>query len=300
MTVVPPALLQTNPRHYRRAAVIGFGLLAVAELLLALSNFPGPLARGVVLWPGLHAVWCALLLCVALWMKPETFSRTSVRSLMVALAVVPTYAVVWSRHAELAASTMPWAPFQGIKLISLGLGSIVFAPYWLHAALILGFAVESVALWRALSLATQANVAGVNEPLFTIMFSAVALGILGFRWQRDVFERRMLAYEMRAAFVTRLGQLFLQVRDQCNTPLQTLKAGLKLLEQEGHVAAETRERMTRAVARLAALNEEFSRYEKGIEWTGKELEPEQQEEFHRWLTGVEQETSRNRPGPLHH
>ncbi len=283
---IPEAVLTRNPAHYRRLLYLGLIMLVATQTLFATSNLLMGFAHLVVL-PAAHVVWCLALGVFIYYSRGDLLARPAVRAVIVALGVAPVYLTIWLRHTVLASSGLDWIPFQGIKLMVIGLGIVVPGPYWLHVLLIAAFAVEALLLWSKLDLAVRANVSVVDEPMFTMMFIVVALGLLAFRWQHDVLERRMLALELRAAFVSRMAHLFLRVRDQFNTPLQTLRSGIALLEARNDLPPAAAERMQRAVDRLAALNNEFVRYEKAIRWTGDELE---EGELDRWLTSLEPES----------
>jgi hypothetical protein len=193
---------------------------------------------------------------------------------------VPLYAAVWIRHAELGELDLLWSPLQGLRIVVLGLGVIVPGPYWLNLLLIMGFAVEAAVIWQVFGLARNPNIPTANEPIFTVLFFVVAVGLLAFRWQHEQMARRLIVVELRARVLSTIARVFLRVRDQANTPLQNLKLGLALLEMRGHGSEDTTERMRRAIDRITELNGEFSRYESAVEWSGEEL---QEDAVERWL-----------------
>jgi hypothetical protein len=169
---------------------------------------------------------------------------------------------------------MLWVPFLGMKLIILTLAVTNPGPYWLNLLLLGGFAVESMILWLTLHIGALPASAVAGEPWFTAMFFVISAGLILFRWQNDILEKQLIAAELRSKILSRVAHLFLQVRDQANTPLQQLILAVELLDRGASTPQEQSEGMRRALHRLTELNQSFSKYNELIRWDSGELDPD--------------------------
>jgi hypothetical protein len=105
-----------------------------------------------------------------------------------------------------------------------------------------------------------------GEPLRTFLYGAFAFAIL-YRRARDLqLERELIRREQEALVVERLARVALAVHDMTNSPLQTLVASAAIIETDPSQASSVAGGMVRAVAKLEALNDALSAYQKRIVW----------------------------------
>jgi hypothetical protein len=282
-----PASELHDQKRLRRTLMLAALLVAVTQTIFAASALA--FGRSPMFWmPAAHALLCMGGVVALTFWTPKTSRMISLFSVSL---IAPAFLVIWFRHSELAAMDVTWSPFQGIKLLMIGLAFIVPGPYWLNFMLMTAFLIQAFLLWWVLDLGALATAATANEPWFTLMFYVVAAGLLTYRWRHEALERRFWNTEIRSRMLTDIAHMFLRVRDQANTPLQNLQLGLALLKAKGE-SPEITAPMERAVSRLTELSQEFSKYEDAIDWSGDELTEGDQQQ----LAGSLREEDRRRDG----
>jgi hypothetical protein len=234
--------LQTAWRQTLAGATIGFGGdLIGATITLALGRGGlGNMLRFA------HAGLC-LAVMLALIAGRRRLSLRSVLMLFV-LLVLPVYALipVWTAavpEAQLSES------FIAYKMAIMALALLTPSSLLLGLALVGAFTAEAVVTW-CFGLAGHLP----SEPWITLFYGAFAAGLLVHRASERALSRRLWRAHAEAAALERLARVSLEVRDQVNTPLQTLELGLDLLARRCPKELTVVERLRHAVTRLSALS----------------------------------------------
>ncbi|HEX6837738.1 MAG TPA: hypothetical protein VF334_14260, partial [Polyangia bacterium] len=129
--------------------------------------------------------------------------------------------------------------------------------------LILVTAADALALYWMLGFGALKDRLSVTEPWTTLVFMAVGIVALLQRDQRRVASLALLRAEARASEQHRRAAMLLALRDQLNTPLQTLVIGAARLtaRDPGHDLS----RVQAAIDRLVALSRELARLDIPLE-----------------------------------
>lgn len=236
-----------------------------------------------------HVIVALLVAWAALRMGRLTLPRVVVSEL---LLITPMYYEVWSRHAWLMELGTQFTPFQGLKLIVIGLAVVVPAPVWLHMIWLAGFGVLSAVVWYRIELAGLPTAYLADEPWFTVMFFVTGLGLLVYRWHSQNLAHKLMAAEARSRAIAGVARLFLRMRDETNTPLQNLRLGLELGAQRHPEETDLLGKMRAALDRIEASRGVLSRYDHLISWDGSELRADP--EFEALLAELEHEAKNER------
>jgi hypothetical protein len=157
------------------------------------------------------------------------------------------------------ASGRAFEPFLGAKIAMLSIPLIAGRRIWLGALLVLLFLTESMVLYSTLHMASMRDRITLGEPWTTFLFALFALGYLVVREQRRIASVRLLRAEAASFALHRQAMLLLAVRDQINSPLQTLIAGVEVLPR-----GEPVERVRVAIDQLASIGRELTDFSQGI------------------------------------
>jgi hypothetical protein len=238
----------------------GAAVFAVVTILLALGWAPlmraqigDPFALSVLMSIG--AAGTVLALLYATRSRP---TQRRGRAALLALFAVVLLAVSLHPRAFIVAGR-PFNPFIGQKILMVTLG--VTAAGWSSWALplIVGTAVEALALYFALGFDALKDRISVVEPWVTLVFMATGIAALMLRDQRRVASVALLRAEAEAMAWHRRAVILLALRDQLNTPLQTLVLGAKRLELG--TPARDLPRLRASIDRLVALSRSLAHLE---------------------------------------
>lgn len=205
---------------------------------------------------GLGVLGCAALGTLLLMRNrpSETWSRfVTVALVMCALPVI-SY-----DQWLLLAQPRPFAPLLGHKLLMVGVGLTAARSRWLSLGLIVLTLAVALGLYFYLDLDAHKDRITVVEPLVTVIFAVVGVAAMTLREQRRIGSLRLLRAEAAASTLHQRAVMLLALRDQLNSPLQTLlltAAHLEALEP-GQDLTTLRE----CIARLTALSRELARVE---------------------------------------
>lgn len=255
-------VVHEGERAWRSAFAVSL-LVGVAEVGFALIDFrifPDlllPLLRCA------HAILCAG--CVALLMSRKGSPTVRLGNMVFALVALPFFVIFWIAETKMAGLGKPWIPFIGHKLVMMGLALMAPASFWLSAGLIAGLTLESVALWFTFEEHVRA-MQGLWEPWVTLIIGGIGGALLVYRSRSLDVERRFSRARTRAENLQRLARLFLAVRDQTNTPLQTIEIASVLLRSRYPDAAQTLDRIDGAVTQLKELSQLLSGFEDLLLW----------------------------------
>jgi hypothetical protein len=152
-----------------------------------------------------------------------------------------------------AQAGVPYEAFAGNKLLLVGMALFLPRPLWLGLLLEAVFAAEAVGLYARLHMATIAERLCSPEPWATLLYAAVGVGLLVMREQRRVASVALLRLEAERSALQRRTLLYLALRDQINTPLQTLTMGAALMRIRLLLDLDEQRIVDEAVARLTAI-----------------------------------------------
>jgi hypothetical protein len=242
---------RADPQEAARSALAACLIVCVAQALYVLLDLP-LFGRGlVVLLDGLHA---ALAAGLALWLWRRRSPRpieSDAAFLLIALMYLPIF---WLAEFQGAALGLLREPLLGHKIVILGMALLAPSSLWLGAGLIAGFAVHGAVLLAALRAEGYRLVGMDAEPWVTGLFGAVSIAYLVSRATRRAMMQRLAHMRAEALANQRLAQLFLDLRDRANTPLQTLEMGTALLERRLPVERQVLAALRAAVARLREIS----------------------------------------------
>lgn len=194
-----------------------------------------------------------------LWERRDASERQSlVAFLFLALPLLPIF---WIAQSSAIGAGTPWSPFLGRKLLMLGLALLTPCSPRV-AALLLGlFMAESIVLWHHLGLAHNTTALAVGEPWVTLLYFAASLVLVVMRWRKRRLERRLMEAEAQTEALRQLVRVSISVRDQINTPLQSLEVGLKLLSMRVPQEREAIVRMDRSLRTLIEMSHALQRWD---------------------------------------
>jgi hypothetical protein len=198
--------------------------------------------------------------CVLAWLG-LTWRRPTERRGRLAILLLFAGALIGvslDQRAYLAIAR-PFTPFIGQKLLMVSLGLAAASWSWMGLPLILATAADAVMLYFVLGFGALKDRMAVVEPWVTLVYLVVAVIALVLRDQRRVASLAVLRAESEGSALHRHAVMLLALRDQLNTPLQTLVVGASRLE----LADPTHDlsRIRAALARLVALSRELAELE---------------------------------------
>jgi hypothetical protein len=117
--------------------------------------------------------------------------------------------------------------------------------------------IEAVAVWLWFDLAQASLAAAAGEPWVTLIFFVSAIIIVVQRWSRRQLARKLLEAEGETEVLRQLLPISLAVRDQVNTPLQTLELGVALLKMRHPGEQRTLDRMGHSLQKLIGISRSF-------------------------------------------
>jgi hypothetical protein len=228
-------------------ATIGAG---TTGLFFLLSAF-GPMSRpSLVLMTLLGATTLAYL--VASWRRPSER-----RALAIVLFLWGTGSALASYHQwQVLAVGRPYAPFLGHKLLLLVLPIAAASRLRLSLVLIVLTALNAVVLYFALHIGAHKDIVPLAEPWVTLGFGLTAVAVALADEQRRVASLEILRAESQNAALHRYAGLMLALRDQLNSPLQTMMLCAPQLELRYQAQAVAP--IFAAVTRLTTLSRELA------------------------------------------
>jgi hypothetical protein len=143
-------------------------------------------------------------------------------------------------QAHLLALDRPYQPLFAHKMLVVVLGLVAASRLWLGAVLISLTTAVGLAVFVLLDLGAHRALIAHSEPWVFLSFVMIGAGSLVMRAQRRVVSLQLLRAEGEAQALRRHASLFLALRDQLNTPLQTLVLAAAQLQDrhpDGDLAA---------------------------------------------------------------
>ena len=240
--------MSTGPEleESRRVTLAACALVACCQVafgVIDLSLF-GPVAAA------LDFVHAAVALVALAWLWKAAPGERGYELVFTLLAVIflPAIFVSEARGAELGHARDPLVPLQ---FLMLGVAALAPGRAPLGAT-ILGLVVaSSIAFWSWLQVEHPVPETH-GEPWMTIVYAGVAATLLALRVRRRAMMQDLATARAERDALARVARLCLAVRDQANTPLQTLEISTVLLGRMPDATPLT-PRMSRALARLRDL-----------------------------------------------
>ena len=232
-------------------------LLTVLGNLLGLIISVGLIGWTAVDWLRLAHASLAGLVFVHLRRREPVSVRYSIAAyLVVILPLVVTLPLMVDIQAALHGGENTL--FMTFFIVIMGVALLCPASVLLGAVLVLVFTAEAIVLWltamRGHPMAASVGSWGM------VLFAIIAVGVLLHRARQRKVAERLIQIEVELGTLERLSELSLEVRDQVNTPLQTLQLGVHALRRRApdgdHAVLD---RMDRAIARLTKLSRRLSR-----------------------------------------
>ena len=147
--------------------------------------------------------------------------------------------------------------FITFAIVIMGVALLTPSSVALGAILVLLFTAEAIALWLVATsdhpMASSVGAWGIA------LFAAISIGLLVHRRNQRALAERLVAVEVELGTLERLSAISREVRDQVNTPLQTLQLSVHALRRRAPDQHALLDRMDRAVDRLAKLSRRLSR-----------------------------------------
>ncbi len=162
-------------------------------------------------------------------------------------------AVLWLSADTQAASGRPFAPFNGIKILSILIA--IFCPSVRLGSLIIGVAVAQAFVQTAhWSAGVRSHLPPV-EPWQTFFVAGIAVGLLMARRRHAAIGEELARVQAEQSWLERVARLALFVRDLTQAPLRMVRDRLRVVQERHSDTAEPTARMERAVTRLEQLNQ---------------------------------------------
>jgi hypothetical protein len=233
--------------------------LALAVILFLVQGAFAVVERGALDGPlswmyATHAVLAAGIALVLYRLRPVD-PRWSLAAFVV--LVLPLLPIFWVSESIAIAAGRIWHPFIGRKLILLGLALLTPWSSAAAALLLTLFMTESVAVWMRLDLADEPIATAAGEPWVTLIFFVAGMLIILQRRHRRHLEHALLDVERERETLRQVVEVSTAVRDQINTPLQTLELSIALLARRHPEERRTLDRMARSLWRLVRVSRSF-------------------------------------------
>ncbi|HEX8793495.1 MAG TPA: hypothetical protein VF765_21280 [Polyangiaceae bacterium] len=147
------------------------------------------------------------------------------------------------------------------KLVMLGIALLAPADPLVPSILAIALGVQKVVLRYVVGVPQVAP----GEPWITLIFAAIAVGMLLSRASRREAIARAARVEAHAAALERVTRLLLTVRDRANTPLQTIALGTAIMTRRCASEQRVAAAMDRALRRLRRLSRALQRASQSFE-----------------------------------
>lgn len=235
----------------RRAALVFTGLLIIGSSAAWLF-WSLPSHAHMIACVAANLVLFALLLVYGA-------GRARFVNVVVLVGATITLAQIWITNDLAMHAGLHFRPFEGYKLLSLGLAILAPSPLWVGAVPIAVAAILTVLqvyLWPA----SLRHSIPQPEPWVTVFYCFVAMILLLHRRRQLAAMVALARLQTKARYVEQFMRKFQAVRDLANSPLQAIEATLALLRRK-HPESETQlVRVERQLDRLHKLTTVLSRY----------------------------------------
>ncbi|HTQ42145.1 MAG TPA: hypothetical protein VMI75_05250 [Polyangiaceae bacterium] len=204
-----------------------------------------------------HVALASIALAL-IWLRPPSIRGAEVAF---ALAAIPFQLVLLVSELEFHARGDVRDHGSWYQLTMLGIATLAPADPMLPAFLVVTLGVQRVVLRYLLGVVPLAP----GEPWLTLIFAAVAVGMLVSRARRREFVANAARVAAHAAALERVARLLLLVRDRANSPLQTVALGAAIMRRRCPDQQRVASAMDRAVRRLRKLSKALQRASRSFE-----------------------------------
>jgi hypothetical protein len=263
--VTPVDATTTCERRFL-AADEQLGAIVFAALAAVVAMVWAPIAfRELGRAYGINMIACGVLDTMVLALLLMTHRQPSQRRGRIAVIVLYAVGLVAVSLNQLGylAVQRPFNPFVGHKLLMMMLGLTAASWVSLGLPLIVFTAAEALTLYYALGFDALKDRISVVEPWVMLVFLAISVAALLLRDQRRVTSLALLRDESRLTALHRRAAMLLSLRDQLNTPLQTLVVDATRVALQN--PARDVSRVEAAVARLVALSRRLAQLDVPVE-----------------------------------
>jgi hypothetical protein len=254
-----PAATAPEILEAQRAACAAAIIAIVAQASLAVID-QRSIGAGALVDARLAHVAVASTALAFLLRRPPSIRATEVAF---ALVAIPFLLVLLVSELDFVARGEVRDQGSWYQLTMLGIASLAPADPLLPALLVVALGLQRVVLHYLLG-ATQV---APGQPWITLIFAAVAVGMLVSRARRREAVAHAARVEAHAAALERVARLLLLVRDRANTPLQTVALGAAIVKRRHPDQQRVASAMERAVRRLGRLSTALQRASRSIERT---------------------------------
>jgi hypothetical protein len=214
-------------------------------------------------------LFVALACLIVLLQQREKLGFQAIQLMMVALTL-SAFPYIWISQAAFANSQNPWIPFYGFQITALAVAMFRYGNgVRFNVFLLSAITIEAAAFWWRFHLGSEPLLAQSGYIWSVLLTGLCAATLLLARYQYERTLRRFIELEARAATAEMTARLFLTVRDQANSPLQTLEIGLALLKRQQPESALS-DALLSALKKLVDLHEIFNARKAEIDWSQAE------------------------------
>jgi len=235
----------------RRGALIFTGLLIVGSLAGWLL-WPEPAPRSWIVGAAAE-----LVLFTILFATDPRRERLTNQIILLGVAIAATQ--IWISNDLALRSGARFHPFEGYKLLAIGLALLAPSALWVALVAIGATAMLPVAQTFQWPASVRAKVPA-PEPWITVLYCVVALVLLIHRRRQLAAQVAVVRLQTKATYVEQLMRKFQAVRDLANSPLQSIEATLTLLRHKHPESQAQLVRIERQLDRLRKLTIVLSRY----------------------------------------
>ena len=254
------AAFEARSAWWSALAINLFVLVSATDRLISVEHAERP---ALLLGAGTLALSGALVVALAV-MSRAPRARFALAAWV--LAIVPYVAMLPLLGHHWDASHRAWEPLFRQKLALLLVAAFApprFAVGVVPIVVILG---ETVLEFWGLGLRKSPYDLG-GEPWRTLLFYGGLAVAITYRRARDLQrERALVEREQEALVADRLARVALAVHHVTNNALQTLVAGVAIVEKEPAESPRLAGSLARAVGKLKAVNEAFAAYRRQVDW----------------------------------
>jgi hypothetical protein len=236
-----------------------FGMLIEVAVVKEIS--------GVSAEPAAISALLALILLLVLFLcrKRPSVIWANIAYLFTTASVIT---VLLLTNLHFAISERNWVPFQESKLGCL-VAAMVAPGFWIGLLSILAYCLSALLQLEFFFPPAVRARAAAMEPWPTLAFGMAGVLALVYRFRRAQLEQEVARIQAQNFAIKRLANIFLNIRDRMNTPLQVIELSVDLLRHSDEPTEPMLDRIDRSVQRLREINSVLDRNEKEIEWEAK-------------------------------
>jgi hypothetical protein len=154
----------------------------------------------------------------------------------------------------------PYAPFGPFEVMMVIVSLVLATRFWVAIAIVLLTGANAIALYFFLHMGAHKDIVPLSEPWSMLVFQLLAIGLVMMREQRRVASVRLFRAEWELVALHREAALFLALRDQLGTPVQSLVLYVAQLERTH--PPESIVPIHAGVERLVAVSQQLADWEK--------------------------------------